>query len=240
MSDAYDKVKVGTYSDGSPMLLNKRTAAALDVVHERLGYELTIAQGSYHKTTTASAGTHDGGGAVDLAPFEADKKVHAMRAVGFAAWHRLPSQGDWPEHVHGILRGDQEMSPQAAAQIVSFDDHRNGLANNDVDNTWHPDPKVTFDYPQYVKEHADVNFDDQVPGTDNKTVGDALREALRGDEHAAAINANTNGFQAQANTRFGEQADAIKALQADVDGIHDQLAATQIKLTAILDAVKNP
>jgi hypothetical protein len=46
MSDAYDKVKVGTYRDGSPMLLNKRTVAALDVVHEKLGYELTIVQGS--------------------------------------------------------------------------------------------------------------------------------------------------------------------------------------------------
>jgi hypothetical protein len=230
MSDAYDKVKVGTYSDGSPVLLNRRTAAALDVVHEKLGYELTITQGSYHKTTAASAGTHDGGGAVDLAPFEADKKVHALRAVGFAAWHRLPSQGDWPEHVHGILRGDQQLSPQAAAQIVSYDNHRNGLANNDADDTWHPDPKVTFDYPQYVKEHQDVQFDDVIPSTDNKQVGDALREALRGDEHAqalsdkidakfAAANANVNGFQKENAGRLDaleaklvELVEAVKAL----------------------------
>ena len=163
MSDAYDKVKVGTYSDGSPMLLNKRTVAALDVVHEKLGYELTIVQGSYHKTTAASAGTHDGGGAVDLAPFEADKKVHAMRAVGFAAWHRLPSQGNWPEHVHGILRGDREMSPEAAAQIVAYDNHRDGLADNAPDNTWHPDPKVTFDYPHYVRTHNMQLDDDLYP-----------------------------------------------------------------------------
>jgi hypothetical protein len=226
MSDAYDKVKVGTYSDGNPMLLNKRTAAALDVVHEKLGYELTIVQGSYHKTTTASAGTHDGGGAVDLAPFEADKKVHAMRAVGFAAWHRLPSQGDWPEHVHGILRGDQELSPQAAAQIVSFDDHRNGLANNAADNTFHPDPKVTFDYPEYVRTHDMPQYDDQVPGTDNKTFGDSVREALRGDEHAAAIQANVNDLQAHVNDRLDktdaslvEAKQEIKNLGADIDAL---------------------
>jgi hypothetical protein len=226
MSDAYDKVKVGTYSDGNPMLLNKRTAAALDVVHERLGYELTIVQGSYHKTTTASAGTHDGGGAVDLAPFDADKKVHAMRAVGFGAWHRLPSQGDWPEHVHGILRGDQEMSPQAAAQIVSFDDHRNGLANNAADDTFHPDPKVTFDYPQYVRTHDMPQYDDQVPGTDNKTFGDSVREALRGDEHAAAIQANVNDLQAHVNDRLDktdasllEAKQEIKNLGADIDAL---------------------
>jgi hypothetical protein len=233
MSDAYDKVKVGTYSDGNPMLLNKRTVAALDVVHERLGYELTIVQGSYHKTTAASAGTHDGGGAVDLAPFEADKKVHAMRAVGFAAWHRLPSQGDWPEHVHGILRGDQELSPQAAAQIVSFDDHRNGLANNAADNTFHPDPKVTFDYPEYVRTHDMPQYDDQVPGTDNKTFGDSVREALRGDEHAAAIQANVNDLQThvnalnaqtadrfdKTNARITEQTAEIKNLGADIDAL---------------------
>jgi hypothetical protein len=233
MSDAYDKVKVGTYRDGSPMLLNKRTVAALDVVHEKLGYELTIVQGSYHKTTAASAGTHDGGGAVDLAPFEADKKVHAMRAVGFAAWHRLPSQGDWPEHVHGILRGDQELSPQAAAQIVSFDDHRNGLANNAADNTFHPDPKVTFDYPEYVRTHDMPQYDDQVPGTDNKTFGDSVREALRGDEHAAAIQANVNDLQThvnalnaqtadrfdKTNARITEQTAEIKNLGADIDAL---------------------
>jgi hypothetical protein len=227
MSDAYDKIKVGTYSDGNPMLLNKRTAAALDVVHERLGYELTIAQGSYHKTTAASAGTHDGGGVVDLAPFEADKKVHVLRAVGFAAWHRLPSQGDWPEHVHAVLRADQQLSPQAAAQIVSFDNHRNGLANNAADDTWHPDPRVTFDYPQYVKEHADVNFDDVIPGTDpNKQVGDALREALRGDEHAAAINANVNDLQDRMRTRL----DALETIVKNLADVTDK----------VLDAVKNP
>jgi hypothetical protein len=228
MSDAYDKVKVGTYRDGSPMLLNKRTVAALDVVHEKLGYELTIVQGSYHKTTAASAGTHDGGGAVDLAPFEAGKKVHAMRAVGFAAWHRLPSQGDWPEHVHGILRGDREMSPEAAAQIVAYDNHRDGLADNAPDNTWHPDPKVTFDYPHYVRTH-NMQLDDDLypadPGNDT-TIGVALRRADHLDEFRAAVaadfdtvarkfeavNANLNGFQKQNTTRHAE-------LEAKIDEV---------------------
>jgi hypothetical protein len=73
--DPYRRVVVGRYTGGSQIVVNLRTWAMLDVARDRLGYRrrLTILQGSYHKTTTASAGTHDGGGAVDLTPYQADR-----------------------------------------------------------------------------------------------------------------------------------------------------------------------
>jgi hypothetical protein len=126
--------------------LDRKTAAALAIAERRLGYELTITQGSYNPGGVgASGGTHDRGGVVDLAAFDAARKVRVLRSLGFAAWHRLPSQGPWVEHVHAVLAGHEDLSPAAAAQVVAYRNGRNGLANNAPDpNTFRPD--VTFDY----------------------------------------------------------------------------------------------
>jgi hypothetical protein len=231
--------------------LNKRTAAFLLDVEVELGYKLAVIQGSYHPGVSQSGGTHDKGGVFDCWDVFNDDPLHIQRVLrkhGGFGWFRptLIINGVliWNQHIHCGVLGDTDMSPSLAAQVPDYRNYLDGLASHAADPSWHPfdkgnDPTPVFDYPQWLKEQ-DVQFDDVIPGTDNKKVGDALREALRGDEHAAAINANTNGFQAQANTRFGEQADAIKTVQADLDGVHDQLAGVQIKLTAILDAVKNP
>jgi hypothetical protein len=124
------------------------TDAALREVEKRLGYPLTIIQGSYNAGAVgASAGTHDGGGAVDLAPFDWQHKVHAMRAVGFAAWHRPELPGVWNEHIHCILISDERASASAKAQVVDYRNHRDGLAGHAADDTWHPDPIPVFALP---------------------------------------------------------------------------------------------
>jgi hypothetical protein len=135
----------------------------LDVARDRLGYRrrLTILQGSYHKTTTASAGTHDGGGAVDLTPYQADRKQHALRAVGFAAWHRYPIPGVWPEHVHAIAIGDKQLSPAAAAQVHDYYHHLNGLADHAPDPTWHPHPIPIFDFTKWKRADTLLDSDKQ-------------------------------------------------------------------------------
>lgn len=155
-TDAYDRVSVGTYGDGSPVLLNKRTKAMLEEAEKRLGYSLTIAQGSYHTTTSQSAGTHDGGGAVDLVAFEADRKVRVLREVGFAAWHRLPSEGDWPEHVHAVALGDRDMSPEARSQVSDYKNGRNGLASHAKDSAPRPKPIPFFSYFKHLKREQEA------------------------------------------------------------------------------------
>lgn len=111
------------------------TKSFLLAMEERLGYELTIVQGSYNAGgVSQSAGTHDGGGVVDLAPFDAARKVRVARALGGAAWRRMPSQGDWSEHVHIVLVGNEKLSSSAASQVSAYLTGRNGLRNGAPDD----------------------------------------------------------------------------------------------------------
>lgn len=134
--------------------LNNRTIAMLTEVESRLGYDLTVLQGSYNAGgVSQSAGTHDGGGAVDLAPYDWQNKVKALRRVGFAAWHRAAIPGLWGEHIHAIANGDRDLSPSARAQLGDYAAHRDGLADNAHDTqTPHPDPLPDFDYADWRRE----------------------------------------------------------------------------------------
>lgn len=111
------------------------TKAALMAAEAELGYELSITQGSYNAGGVAqSAGTHDLGGVVDLRAWDWENKVRVLRKVGFAAWHRTPSQGPWPEHCHAVLIGNEKLAPSASRQVTAYLDGRNGLANNGTDD----------------------------------------------------------------------------------------------------------
>ncbi|TWD80948.1 hypothetical protein FB561_2046 [Kribbella amoyensis] len=120
--------------------LNLRTVAMLQAAEKLATFQFTILQGSYNKGgVTASAGTHDGGGAVDLAAADLDAGqrrtvVLVLRQVGFAAWLRTPAQGNWPYHVHAIAAGDKDLSRGAAHQIAEYRRLKNGLANRGRDD----------------------------------------------------------------------------------------------------------
>jgi hypothetical protein len=89
-----------------------------------------ITQGSFSNAVSASFGTHQGGGAVDLSVMERgtytvlwediDPLLHALRAAGFAAWLREYGElyPDSPIHIHAIAIGDQELSPAAQEQLT--------------------------------------------------------------------------------------------------------------------------
>lgn len=122
------------------------TLAALRSAERQLGYRLHIAQGSYNAGGVgASAGTHDGGGAVDVTTSgDWDKAVVALRQNGFAAWHRTPAQGKWGHHIHGILIGNDRASASAKRQVDSYRRGRNGLRGDGPDDG----PRVTIrEYP---------------------------------------------------------------------------------------------
>ncbi len=99
-----------------------KTRAALEEVQRRLGFPLTLSQGSYNKGVSASSNTHDLGGVVDLSTREhdPDRVVRVLREVGFAAWHRLPSQGPWPDHIHAVLVDHGHLHPTAQSQVASY------------------------------------------------------------------------------------------------------------------------
>ena len=143
MPRPYDK----TTHDGNTV--DWLTKTALLAAEKRLGYTLTITQGSYNSSVSQSAGTHDGGGAVDLAAFDHRRKVRVLRDLGFAAWFRPAIPGHWPDHIHAIQIGNDRLSEDARDQVDSYRRGRDGLAGDNVDpNPYRPDPIKVWTMPQ--------------------------------------------------------------------------------------------
>ena len=131
--------------------LNRRTIDALQWVEKRAKVPLSPAQGSYNRGVGASAGTHDGGGAIDLrvgAYSEAQRiaVVRALKDAGFAAWYRAAVPGLWGAHIHALLIGDKEMAAGARSQVLSYDAGRDGLRGNRPDPTYRPKPRKQWSY----------------------------------------------------------------------------------------------
>jgi len=96
-------------------------------------------QGSFHSGTAASAGTHDGGGAIDLKTTAQGKSakqirtmVEALRRAGFAAWHRAAPAWS-PDHIHAIAIGDKTLSSGAKAQVREYFAGGDGLSGSAPD-----------------------------------------------------------------------------------------------------------
>jgi peptidoglycan hydrolase-like protein with peptidoglycan-binding domain len=134
-------VSTGSRTDAySGKRVNTRTRNMLAAADAMLTWSITLSQGSYTSSNPASAGTHDGGGVVDisvssLSTTQRWQTVKALRTVGFAAWLRNPSQGDWPYHIHAAAVSDPDLSTQARNQIHDYYFGRNGLANHAADDT---------------------------------------------------------------------------------------------------------
>lgn len=128
--------------------LDQMTKAAIVEAERRLGRRLDLLQGSYNAgRVSASAGTHDGGGVVDIAPTDHVRVVKVLRRLGFAAWHRPAIKGLWGEHIHAVLIGNARLSPSAARQVTAYRQGRDGLAGNGPDTAWRPPTIPTFVYP---------------------------------------------------------------------------------------------
>lgn len=133
-------------------VVNQRTRVMLNAAQLLAGMKLTITQGSYSKGVSASSGTHDGGGAVDvgvlgLSPWQITSVLKALRLAGFAAWHRTPAQGFAP-HIHAVAIGDKELSPAAAGQVEQYFAGTDGLRYHrpDTSTVGHP-------WPRWVERH---------------------------------------------------------------------------------------
>lgn len=120
--------------------VNTRTRNMLAAADAMLSWNLVITQGSYTSSNPSSAGTHDGGGVVDvsvtgLTTTQRWQTIKALRTVGFAAWLRNPSQGNWPYHIHAAAVSDPDLSASARNQIHDYYFGRNGLASHAPDDT---------------------------------------------------------------------------------------------------------
>lgn len=145
--DRYDRVTFRGHT------FDRYTRQPLLRIEQLLGYELTIYQGSY-SNAAASKGTHTGGGAGDLAPYQWQKKVRFLRVHGLDAWHRpelwIGGKLIWVEHIHFVQYGNRMCSPEAKAQVEDYNHYRNGLADHGPDphgNLWVPNRAWRY-YPQ--------------------------------------------------------------------------------------------
>jgi hypothetical protein len=138
------RVKVGEYANGSPKYITRRHYAKVKLAEKKLGYPLTIVQGSYNTTVEASKGTHDGGGCMDLAPFDWERKCRVLRQLGDTAWHRPAIPGVYGEHIHTVDAGCGNLASIAAAQVQDYRNKRNGLKGHAKDTQWRPDPIPAF------------------------------------------------------------------------------------------------
>ena len=152
MSNEYTR----RYPNGRPIA--GRLNLLLSLAGHDLGESLLdrVVQGSYNAGgVAASAGTHDGGGAVDLSVSgwsggRITEVLTVLRKRGLIAWYRHPGQGFDP-HIHGIDRGAKDLSVGAADQVRRFDNGENGLASHAPDDG----PKVpvpAFNYEAGLKE----------------------------------------------------------------------------------------
>ena len=87
--------------------------------------QVDVAQGSYSTGVAASAGTHAGGGTVDLRQYTTPI-VKLAREMGAAAWHRTVAQGFDSAHCHLVLVGCPHNGP-ALYQVSAYLAGYNGL-----------------------------------------------------------------------------------------------------------------
>jgi hypothetical protein len=155
-------------------IFDKRTGDMLKEVQRRFGKRLDVIQGSYNNGRF-SAGTHSGGGAVDLGlPYSSKddlRLLKIMREVGFAAWIRDSRDGFSP-HIHAIALGAPNLGSVAKGQIKDYKakPQRNGLKGHALDRyrglkvpvrTWEqylklkakPKPKPGWAYPLPAAYH---------------------------------------------------------------------------------------
>ncbi|MFB4303104.1 peptidoglycan-binding protein [Actinomadura sp. NTSP31] len=150
------KISPGAKVQRNGYTVDARTQAMLAEAERLLGFKLVLSQGSYNPGgDSSSAGTHDGGGVVDISvtgmsAATRTSVARALRQVGFAAWVRNPDQGDWPWHIHAAAISDTDLSVQAQHQTGDYYLGLNGLANRGPDDG----PRITIHtWEEYQRTH---------------------------------------------------------------------------------------
>lgn len=139
--------------------INVRTQIMLrraEAYARKLGVEkpFYIVQGSYTSGVAASAGTHDGGGALDVRTWDrsredVSKMVKALRMAGFAAWKRGYGDDSMEAHIHAIAIGDRELAGDARSQVVEYFRGGDGLVGSAGDG----DSEVGRPWPKWANKY---------------------------------------------------------------------------------------
>lgn len=94
---------------------------------------MTGLQGSWRPRTQYSGTTHTACSVEDLTAYNWRNRVIVLDLLGKVAFHRTPSQGDWPEHLHDITNGMGCVPSSAKGQITAAKAGKDGLVGNRPD-----------------------------------------------------------------------------------------------------------
>lgn len=216
--------------------VNPGSVPSLDKLAEVTGQNIRVSptQGGFNRGgVVASAGTHDGGAAMDLSvngmsSAQIATTVRLARECGWAAWYRPYVKGLWPRHIHMIRVGDSTASAGAKAQVTAYRRGRDGLAGNGKDTG----PTVLGANGEKFPTWAQSKWN---PVNKPKTLADVIAElgAVK-DVSVSAINkARSTGKPSRHVAQM--QAWLNLAIPADpltVDGIWSAAGPTQRKLDA--------
>lgn len=94
---------------------------------------MTATQGSGRPCTSYSGCTHSGCGAVDTTAYNWRNRLQILDLLGIIATHRLPADGNWPEHMHLMLNGMGCAHSSLKGQIAELKRGGDGLVGSKPD-----------------------------------------------------------------------------------------------------------
>ena len=236
--DPYQVRQYGVDSSGRPVLMNVRMKAAFDESCKRARVAPTIVQGAYMLRAGGgadqSAGTHNAGGCIDTRTWDLTwrqqrRLIRAARTVGWGVWKRDQKHGGFDEHMHWVLLGDKDATPDAQAQMT---DYRNGgdglwpLTGND-DYHWRPSPIPTFNYAKWLEN--------QMPSVNDILSAKLNPEDKNSETVRSALNKGAAAFDAVQKLRDGSarRDQAIREALAELGND----AATKEQVTKARDQI---
>jgi hypothetical protein len=143
--------------NGVTFRAGRRTAAHLTATDDMLrhrGCWLRVIQPCYNLGVSASAGTHDGDGCLDVEVVNENwlTSEELLRYAGWAAWYRTPPT--FTRHIHMVSLGcPGPVGVFVPGQVEDYYAHRTGLAGHAADDTRHPVDidSTVFDYPAWLE-----------------------------------------------------------------------------------------
>lgn len=158
---ATDVVVWGLTTNKRVARMGRRTAAHLDFTIARLAVEhpgavLHVIQSAYNVGVSASAGTHDKDGVLDvyIEGMSWWDMQRFLRECGWAAWYRFPPA--FGRHIHMISIGCP--GPVGIFVPGQLDDYRRrafglkGQHDSGSDHSWFPEEQFIFDYEKWEND----------------------------------------------------------------------------------------
>lgn len=191
---------------------------------------IDIFQAGYNGTAVAaSAGTHAGGGVLDVAQFST-AALRIWRECGWWMWHRTPAQG-FMHHGHGVLNGCPHPSAGAKSQVTMGKQGYNGLAS------WARDDGPKVPVPTYKEAYAKYAGGGPTPAPPSKEEG-LLMGAIKKFGNGKKRTINLKKWYTQDLNGKGAYsiatgpADALVTVQ--VQAVIPEGATLQIRMTEVL------